>query len=248
LRSRWHPSEAPGWVHRLPFPLDTTVRQRHTFLKAPLRLDVRSRPGPTLVAFSCTGEATQVPPHGRADFAIPMIARESPASLARCAGLSARKDGRPHLQALRYLQCRTACLRLRFVRAGCTGAGHARRSVAYPRWTALLGMPSRTCNVCTSAGMHFEAGTRRYRRRRTSTLKSPSSIPRTKRDVLLRLAAGRNRLVCAGHQLLWDRAFRMVGACRRARPMRLVDSHFHVQPFPAAPRSGGADGRWLSSS
>jgi len=147
--------------------------------------------------------------------------------------VGAGKMARQHLQALRYVAVPHRVLSVydSSVRAARELAALA-GAVAYPSLTALLGdAEPDVVHVCTSAGMHFEAAHQALQAQAHVYVEKPFVDTQDEADVLLRLAAGRNRLVCAGHQLLWDRAFRQWSArAAELAPMRLVDSHFTFNP------------------
>jgi predicted dehydrogenase/nucleoside-diphosphate-sugar epimerase len=106
------------------------------------------------------------------------------------------------------------------------GAGP--EAVAYPTLDAMLAESTPdVVHICTPAGTHFEparaallAGAHLY-------VEKPFVETRTEADELLRLARERRLLVCAGHQLMRDRAFEtLLARAPELGAIMLVDSHF----------------------
>jgi predicted dehydrogenase/nucleoside-diphosphate-sugar epimerase len=93
-------------------------------------------------------------------------------------------------------------------------------------------------HVCTPAGRHFEVARTALLAGSHVYVEKPFVETREEADALLALAAERGRLICAGHQLLKDRAF--VDLLQRAntlQPVALIDSHFAFRPMLALDRA-----------
>ncbi len=164
-----------------------------------------------------------------------MIPREvlaSPRPL-RVAFVGAGRMARQHLQALRRVALPHRVLAVfdsseRVARELAAIAG----IVTYPSMTDLLrDAEPDVVHVCTSAGMHFEPAHHALQAGAHVYVEKPFVETQHEADVLLRLAASRSRLVCAGHQLLWDRAFRAwLARAAELAPLHLIDSHFTFHP------------------
>lgn len=100
-------------------------------------------------------------------------------------------------------------------------------------------------HVCTPQGTHFEAARQALHAGAHVYVEKPFVETLEEAERLFLLAGERGRLICAGHQLVRDPAFR--GLMRRAmtlRPAVLVDSSFafrppRLDPDRAAPRALG---------
>ena len=189
------------------------------------------------MAFLLHGEAdTRYLRHRKGKIsATPMIPRELPASPRplRVAFVGAGRMARQHLQALR---CVAQPHRVLSVFDSSERAARELAAivgvVAYPSLTDLLrDAEPDVVHVCTSAGMHFEAAHHALQAGAHVYVEKPFVETQHEADVLLRLAAARRRLVCAGHQLLWDHAFlEWLAQAADLAPLHLIDSHFTFHP------------------
>jgi len=100
-------------------------------------------------------------------------------------------------------------------------------------------------HICTPAGTHFEPAEQALRAGAHVYVEKPFVDTPEQADTLLRLAESRQRLVCAGHQLLRDRAFaRLMERAAALAPVAFVDSTFTFRP-PTL-HLGRASGRALA--
>lgn len=114
-------------------------------------------------------------------------------------------------------------------------------STAYPTIESLLdeGRPE-IVHVCTPSGAHFDAAFRALDAGAHVYVEKPFALTVADARSLLGLARERGRLVCAGHQLLRDRAFErlMTGAAGLGTIVQ-IDSHFTFRPVgPPSARTG----------
>jgi len=117
------------------------------------------------------------------------------------------------------------------------------RTEAYPTVEALLaGARPDVVHVCTPPGAHHDAARAALAAGAHVYVEKPFALTRCDATELLALADRRQRLVCAGHQLLFDPSF--ASLVRRARDLGdivQVDSHFAFRPAAAwLPRAGAA--------
>jgi predicted dehydrogenase/nucleoside-diphosphate-sugar epimerase len=96
-------------------------------------------------------------------------------------------------------------------------------------------------HVCTPPGTHFEAAAAALERGAHVYVEKPFALTLGDATRLLDIARQRNLLVCAGHQLLRDRAFEtlMARAGALGTPVQ-VDSHFAFRPAGASAERRGA--------
>ena len=100
-------------------------------------------------------------------------------------------------------------------------------------------------HVCTHPSTHFALARQALLGGAHVYIEKPFAETRAEAEALFELAASRGRLLCAGHQLLRDPAFRtVVGRAAALQPLALVDSYFtfrsptlHLQR--SAPRALG---------
>jgi predicted dehydrogenase/nucleoside-diphosphate-sugar epimerase len=114
-------------------------------------------------------------------------------------------------------------------------------TAAFPSTEALLaGSRPDIVHICTPPGAHFEGAHAALDAGAHVYVEKPFALTGADARALLDLARSRRLLVCAGHQLLRDRAFEM--ACARAADLGAlvrVDSEFAFQPIgPPATRAG----------
>ncbi len=98
-------------------------------------------------------------------------------------------------------------------------------------------------HICTSAGAHFEPIRRALLAGAHVYVEKPFVETPEEAETLLALARERGLLICAGHQLTQDPAFRrLMGDASELRPVSLVDSHFafrppRLDPYRSTPRA-----------
>jgi predicted dehydrogenase/nucleoside-diphosphate-sugar epimerase len=114
------------------------------------------------------------------------------------------------------------------------------RSRPFPSIDALLGEASPdVVHVCTPPAAHFEAAHAALEAGADVYVEKPFALTTIHARALLDLAAARGRLVCAGHQLLRDRAFASLTArAKELGTLVQVDSHFAFRPVGASARGG----------
>ena len=113
---------------------------------------------------------------------------------------------------------------------------------AFPSPQALLAetRPD-VVHVCTPPGAHFQAAYTALEGGAHVYVEKPFALTADDARALLELARSRRLLVCAGHQLLRDRAFETMAA--RAADLGAlvrVDSHFAFRPVGASATRAGA--------
>ncbi len=151
----------------------------------------------------------------------------------RVAFVGAGRMARRHLDALRRMAVPYRVLAIYDSSAPATRELAALAgAVAYPSLPALLGdAKPDIVHVCTPAGKHFDAARQALQARTHVYVEKPFVETQYEADILLRLAADGSRLVCAGHQLLRDPAFRKwTAGVADLAPVHLVDSHFTFNP------------------
>jgi predicted dehydrogenase/nucleoside-diphosphate-sugar epimerase len=107
---------------------------------------------------------------------------------------------------------------------------------AFPSVEALLGeMRPDIVHVCTPPGAHFEAASAALEGGAHVYVEKPFALTFGDARTLVDLADTRQRLICAGHQLLRDRAFKrlLAHAADLGTPVQ-VDSHFAFRPAGAS--------------
>lgn len=111
-------------------------------------------------------------------------------------------------------------------------------ATAYATLPELLSRASPdVVHICTPAGKHFDAARTALLAGAHVYVEKPFVETRAEADILLTLAAERGRLVCAGHQLLRDRAFvEVLERTDALQPVALIDSHFAFRPMQATDR------------
>jgi predicted dehydrogenase/nucleoside-diphosphate-sugar epimerase len=105
-------------------------------------------------------------------------------------------------------------------------------TAAFPSPQALLAetRPD-VVHVCTPPGAHFEAAYSALEAGSHVYVEKPFALTVGQARTLLELARSRRVLVCAGHQLLRDRAFEtLVARAADLGPLVRVDSHFAFRP------------------
>ena len=165
-----------------------------------------------------------------------MTKRESPdpSRRLRIAIVGAGRMARSHLHALRRVRVPHRVVAIFDVSASAARELAALAgAAAYPSLGALLATAKPDIvHVCTPAGKHFEPARQVLETGAHIYVEKPFVERQHEADALLRIAADGGRLVCAGHQLLRDRAF-LEWTTRAAQlaPLSLVDSHFAFNPL-----------------
>lgn len=95
-------------------------------------------------------------------------------------------------------------------------------------------------HVCTPPAAHYDAALAALERGAHVYVEKPFALRSLDAERLLQAAASRGRLVCAGHQLLRDRAFeQLMTAAGRLGDIVQIDSHFAFRPVgPPSARTG----------
>jgi predicted dehydrogenase/nucleoside-diphosphate-sugar epimerase len=109
---------------------------------------------------------------------------------------------------------------------------------AFPSLEAMLGSRPDIVHVCTPPAYHFrsahaalDAGAHVY-------VEKPFALTVNDARTLLSLAHSRGRLVCAGHQLLYDPGFQvLMGRLGELGTLLHADSHFTFRPVGASSRT-----------
>jgi predicted dehydrogenase/nucleoside-diphosphate-sugar epimerase len=99
---------------------------------------------------------------------------------------------------------------------------------AYPTLAAMLAESKPdVVHICTPAGTHFEPARQALLAGAHLYVEKPFVETRAEADELFALARDRNLLICAGHQLMRDRAFEtLLERVGELGTVTLVDSHF----------------------
>jgi predicted dehydrogenase/nucleoside-diphosphate-sugar epimerase len=116
------------------------------------------------------------------------------------------------------------------------------RTHAYPSVYALLrGARPDIVHVCTPPGAHFAAAYAALEAGAHVYVEKPFALTADDARALLELAQSRNKLVCAGHQLLCDPAFGtlLARAAELGTPVQ-ADSHFAFRPVGIDPARGSS--------
>jgi predicted dehydrogenase/nucleoside-diphosphate-sugar epimerase len=138
-----------------------------------------------------------------------------------------------HLDALRGVTTAHTVVGVHDVRASAARVFAERAGThAYDSLSALLEKSRPTlAHICTPLGTHFEPARQALLAGAHVYVEKPFVETREEADALVALARQRGRLICVGHQLIRDPAFRH--AMQRAtelRPIALVDSYFAFRP------------------
>jgi predicted dehydrogenase/nucleoside-diphosphate-sugar epimerase len=151
----------------------------------------------------------------------------------RVAFIGAGNMARLHLQALRRVGIATTVVGVhdassRTAAEFATLAG----AKAYPTLAGLLSEAAAdVVHVCTPAGAHFAAAREALLYGAHVYVEKPFVETSAECEQLLRLAASGNRLICPGHQLLWNAGFRqLLSRIADLQPGVLVDSYFAFRP------------------
>jgi predicted dehydrogenase len=101
-------------------------------------------------------------------------------------------------------------------------------AIVYPTLDALLAeVKPDVVHICTPAGTHFEPARRALLAGAHVYVEKPFVETRVEADELFRLARERQLLICAGHQLMRDRAFEtLLERAGTLGSITMVDSHF----------------------
>jgi predicted dehydrogenase/nucleoside-diphosphate-sugar epimerase len=100
-------------------------------------------------------------------------------------------------------------------------------------------------HICTPAGTHFAPAKQALLAGAHVYVEKPFADTQAQAEVLFDLARERGLLLCAGHQLVRDPAFRrLVRGASQLRPVTFVDSYFAfrppgLHPYRSAPRALG---------
>jgi predicted dehydrogenase len=90
-------------------------------------------------------------------------------------------------------------------------------------------------HICTPPDAHFEAAYRALEGGAHVYVEKPFALALEQAHVLIELARARGRVICAGHQLLRDRAFEtLITRGATLGPIVQVDSHVAFQPAGAS--------------
>jgi predicted dehydrogenase/nucleoside-diphosphate-sugar epimerase len=140
-----------------------------------------------------------------------------------------------HLQALRRVPTPHQVVGVHDARGGAAEAFAARAGGKARPFTTLPQLLGETrpdlVHICTPAGMHFEAARAALQGGAHVYVEKPFVETPEEAEALFALARERGRLICAGHQLLRDRAFsRLMQGAVSLRPFALVDSTFAFRP------------------
>jgi len=156
-----------------------------------------------------------------------------PATPLRVAFIGAGAMAGAHLHALRRVRtphtvvgvCDVSLPRAQEL---ATRAGAA----AYADLTAMLREATpHVVHVCTPAGTHFEPARQALLAGAHVYVEKPFVEHRDEAEALFQVAHDRERLICAGHQLLRDAAFRrLLRQGSALAPALLVDSYFAFRP------------------
>ena len=138
-----------------------------------------------------------------------------------------------HLQALRRVSMAHTVVGVHDVRVGAAEA-FARRAGAqsYTSVSALLeeSRPD-VAHICTPAASHFEPARQALLAGAHVYVEKPFVESLSEAETLFALARERDRLICAGHQLVRDRAFEpLLRSAAKLGPVTLVDSYFAFRP------------------
>jgi predicted dehydrogenase/nucleoside-diphosphate-sugar epimerase len=161
----------------------------------------------------------------------------------RVAFVGAGQMARNHLHALRRVG----------VPAVAVGV-HDRSRAQADQFASLAGIPSfvslqdllaetrpDVVHVCTPPSAHFEAAYAAIAGGADVYVEKPFALTKDEARTLLDLARTRGRLVCAGHQLLRDRAFgALLARTADLGDLVQVDSHFAFRPAGASLARAGA--------
>src|SRR5258705_6146023 len=138
-----------------------------------------------------------------------------------------------HLQALRRVPTVHTVVGVHDVRDGAAKA-FARRAGAraYATVSDLLAEARPDLvHICTSAGMHFDPARQALLAGAHVYVEKPFVETPQEAETLLALAQERGLLICAGHQLVRDPAFRrLIRGAAALQPVTLVDSTFAFRP------------------
>ncbi len=153
-----------------------------------------------------------------------------------------------HLQALSRIPTPHLVVGVHDVRAAVAQA-FARRA-GTQTWATVTGLLETTrpdlAHICTPAGSHFEPARQALLAGAHVYVEKPFVETREEAETLFALARERGLLMCAGHQLVRDPAFRrLMREAAALGPITLVDSYFafrppRLQPYRSTERALGA--------
>jgi predicted dehydrogenase/nucleoside-diphosphate-sugar epimerase len=138
-----------------------------------------------------------------------------------------------HLQALRRVPTAHTVLGVYDVRDAAARAFAERADArAYATVSDLLEETRPDlAHICTPAGMHFEPARQALLAGAHVYVEKPFVETPQEAETLFALARERGLLICAGHQLVRDPAFRkLMGRASELQPVTLVDSSFAFRP------------------
>jgi predicted dehydrogenase/nucleoside-diphosphate-sugar epimerase len=138
-----------------------------------------------------------------------------------------------HLHALRRVPTAHTIVGVHDVRPGAAQALAQRAGTrAYATLPTLLEETRPDlAHICTPAGMHFEPARQALLAGAHVYVEKPFVETREEADTLFALARQRGLLICAGHQLVRDPAFRqLMRLASDLGPITLVDSYFAFRP------------------
>ena len=159
--------------------------------------------------------------------------QDGPTRTLRVAVIGAGRMAREHLNALRRVAVGHVVVGLCDVsELAARELSHEAGAPVYPSFSALLAEARPDIvHVCTPAGKHFDPAREALLAGAHVYVEKPFVETRLEAEALLRVADGQRRLVCAGHQLLWDPAFHTwIQRTASLAPVYLVDSHFTFRP------------------
>jgi predicted dehydrogenase/nucleoside-diphosphate-sugar epimerase len=158
----------------------------------------------------------------------------------RVAFIGAGQMARNHVRALHGLGAVVVGVTDRLPERGAEFAAFA-GTRTYPSIRALLGAAPDVVHVCTPPPAHFEAAQSALDSGAHVYVEKPFALTRADATQLLALAERRGRSVCAGHQLLFDPAFRaLVSRAAALGDLVQADSHFAFRPPAAWMQRAGA--------
>src|SRR3989441_8597604 len=136
---------------------------------------------------------------------------------------------RQHLRALRRVSVAHAVAGVYDpVAHACQELASLAGAAAYPSAAALFStVRPDVVHICTPAGAHFAPAREALLAGAHIYVEKPFVETSAECNELLELATRANRLVCPGHQLLWNAGFReLLSRAADLQPAVLVDSYF----------------------
>ncbi len=138
-----------------------------------------------------------------------------------------------HLQALRRVPTAHTVVGVHDARSAAAQAFAPRAGTR--AWATVSELLEETrpdlAHICTPAGTHFEPARQALLAGAHVYVEKPFAETRDETETLAVLARERGLLICAGHQLVRDPAFRqLMRGASELRPIALVDSYFAFRP------------------